>query len=289
MSAKKKTSSSHFSSGFVSGIMGSFFTQPFEVIKTTIIVNPLKTIEYDRMNSFKSMIIASKEIYGQQGLGFRNFFRGAISASLKQAFGFGTYVFLLDKMNKLFASEEKRWKYISYMFTSGASKGAAIFLTAPFLLLKTRMELIDRSHTSYMSILNDVLQKQGVRGLFQGFNSILWRDVSYTVFHYGMYQYLRDEVFTGSKSNAYISGIPAFIAGVIANLVSQPFEVVRNVVQADRHMGDSGLMRNLGAIYRKDGMGGFFKGILPRLIRKPVNSGITWMVYEVLIFQENEH
>jgi Mitochondrial carrier protein len=285
MSAKKK--SSHFSSGFASGIFGSFLTQPFEVIKTTIIVNPMKTIEYDRLNSLKSMISASKEVYAHEGLGLRNFFRGAISASLKQAFGFGTYVFLLDKMNKFINTEEKMWKYISYMFTSGVSKGSAIFLTAPFLLLKTRMELIDHSHTSYLSILKDVIHKHGVKGLFQGFNSILGRDLSYTIFHYGMYQYLRDEVFTSSKSNAFISGVPAFIAGVIANLVSQPFEVVRNLVQADRQMVDAGVVSNLARIYKKEGVRGFFKGALPRLIRKPVNSGITWMVYEVLVFQES--
>jgi len=35
-------------------------------------------------------------------------------------------------------------------------------------------------------------------------------------------------------------------------------------------------------IYKEQGMIGFYNGIFPRLLRKPINSGITWGIYEFL-------
>jgi len=290
MLAKKqeKNKLEHFYSGFISGVLGSIITQPLDVIKTTILVNPTKNPQIERSGNFKSIVIASKQVWQNQNRGLREFYRGSLSAAVKQAFGFGTYVFLLDRMNNFFDTEHSSWKYGIYLFTSATSKLIAMAITSPLSLIKTRMEIITENPKSYSDIIKEVTMKDGKLGLFKGMNSILYRELVYTVFHYTIYRYLRDEVFSQSSKYPVMSILPAFLAGLIGNTISHPFEVVRNRMQAPTNLLEESknyinTYDAIKKIYQTEGFKGYFKGLVPRLIRRPLNSGITWMTYELVL------
>ena len=73
---------------------------------------------------------------------------------------------------------------------------------------------------------------------------------------------------------------PGFVSGFIANLISHPFEVVRNLQMGRNEYQNT--VSTVCQIYKEQGLFGFYNGIFPRLIRKPINSGITWGIYEFL-------
>ncbi len=83
MSPDNKKNTKSFLSGFLSGVFGAVLTQPLDVIKTTVVVNPLKTSQIDSLGHFRSLMLASKQVYYQDNRGIPNFFRGAISSAVK--------------------------------------------------------------------------------------------------------------------------------------------------------------------------------------------------------------
>jgi solute carrier family 25 protein 38 len=66
------------------------------------------------------------------------------------------------------------------------------------------------------------------------------------------------------------------VAGIVAITVSQPFEVLRSQISLNKIKEP--LLIFLRNYMREQGFRGFFIGFLPRLVRKPINSGICWSV-----------
>lgn len=116
-----------------------------------------------------------------------------------------------------------------------------------------------------------------IKEFTKGLGPSVAREALYTLFHYNTYRYLKDEVFM-KELNTRAAFIPAFFAGLVAILVSQPFEVIRSRISL-RKVSESVVV--LTCKHMKEfGIRGFFIGFLPRLLRKPVNSGICWSVVE---------
>lgn len=114
-----------------------------------------------------------------------------------------------------------------------------------------------------------------VQEYVKGLGSSLGREAVYTLFHYTTYRYLKDDLFQG-KLQQELTFIPAFIAGVVAITVSQPFEVLRSQVSLSK--GNESMMMLTTRCFRQFGLKGFFFGYVPRLVRKPINSGICWSI-----------
>lgn len=97
---------------------------------------------------------------------------------------------------------------------------------APLTLLKTRVECV--GSVSVKEEFKGIL-KGPIRDLTKGLGSSIAREVFYTLFHYNTYRYLKDDVFM-KKYHSHSTFIPAFVAGVVAITVSQPFEVIRSQI-----------------------------------------------------------
>lgn len=78
-----------------------------------------------------------------------------------------------------------------------------------------------------------------------------------------------------SKMNIDSAFISAFFAGIIAITLSQPFEVIRSKVSINKNLK---MMECGKRIFYEQGWKGYFVGYIPRLCRKPINSGICWML-----------
>ncbi|CAG7824467.1 unnamed protein product [Allacma fusca] len=71
-------------------------------------------------------------------------------------------------------------------------------------------------------------------------------------------------------------------AGVGASLVTQPFDVVKTKMQLfpDRFHT---IPPVLVYIYQKYGLKGYFKGLMPRMVRRTLIAAMSWTVYEQLM------
>ena len=111
----------------------------------------------------------------------------------------------------------------------------------------------------------------------KGIGSTLAREGFYSLFHYNTYRLLKDDIFM-SEFGIDSTFIPAFFAGVVAITISQPFEVIRSRIALAK---DNTSWRYVSKeIWKVNGWRSFFIGYLPRLMRKPINSGICWTIIE---------
>ena len=112
--------------------------------------------------------------------------------------------------------------------------------------------------------------------MVKGLKATLARETLYSLVHYNSYRFLKDEIFM-EKMKIDTTFIPAFLAGTFAITISQPLEVIRSLVS---FRGSISMNECARSIWTSNGWRGFFIGFLPRLCRKPINSGICWTILE---------
>lgn len=150
-----------------------------------------------------------------------------------------------------------------------------MILEAPITLLKTRVELLNS-----VSIRSEFVEimKNPKETMCRGLNATLVRESVYSLLHYATYRFIKDEIFY-DKFGINSTFFPAFLAGTVAISFSQPFEVIRSKVSVEYKVS---ILECTAKIWQAQGWRGFFTGFVPRLLRKPINSGICWYILENL-------
>lgn len=161
-----------------------------------------------------------------------------------------------------------------------SSRIAAGTILMPVTVIKTRFEANLRS-SSVLGAAKDIIKSQGIRGLFSGLIATTFRDAPYAGIYVAFYSRFRQTLETQLPSTLN-NALSAALAGTCSTLLTQPFDVIKTRMQLDPLVSKSFIM-TLKTIAGKEGFVGFLSGIGPRLIRKPLQSMITWIVYEEVL------
>ena len=114
--------------------------------------------------------------------------------------------------------------------------------------------------------------------MLKGLKATVAREGVFSLIHYNSYRFFKDDIL--NKNYGIESTFcPAFLAGLLAITISQPFEVIRSLVSLEKNLKITDCTKK---ILSKHGWRGFFMGYTPRLLRKPINSGICWTVLETV-------
>ena len=75
-------------------------------------------------------------------------------------------------------------------------------------------------------------------------------------------------------------------AGLVSTSVTQPFDVIRARLQTHYHNpNDGGEYKGFSdafhRIYKQEGYTGYFKGLFPRLMRKPLSNALTFVFFNL--------
>lgn len=245
------------------GAVASFVTQPFEVMKTNMINAPTLY-----MRDLHRFIVRN---------GWSQYMRGGSLAVLRQSYGFAIYTGMIQYLNSNIENNFPNVnKHVKYSVAAVTGKLTAMMFEAPLTLLKTRLEVI--SSTTFSQELKR-FSKNPVEQLTKGLGITLLREGSYSLIHYNAYRYTKDEILS-ERLGINSTFVPAFIAGIMAITISQPFEVLRSKISLSSTR--ISMMDCLRAQMSTCGWRGLFTGYLPRLLRKPINSGVSWTIIESL-------
>ena len=165
-------------------------------------------------------------------------------------------------------------KFFKYSMSAVFAKYIAMVFESPLTLMKTRLEA---NPLSSISQELKIILENPVKEIKKGIGSTLAREGFYSLFHYNTYRLLKDDIFM-NELGIETTFIPAFFAGVVAITMSQPFEVLRSKVALAKD--STSIKKIFMEIWRANGWKSFFIGYLPRLMRKPINSGICWTIIE---------
>ncbi len=197
-------------------------------------------------------------------------------------------------------------KYFPLTVVSGFTVRSLLF---PFTVIKTRLQ-VQKQNAIYKGTYDafrKIARLEGARGLFKGYwvsNLLIVPQITYITTYEGVRHFLADEEIV--KDNRFRS----FIAGFCASLAGQTFMVPVDVVSQHLMMFDhttldsatKGKVTPLGpllvpkaalrspmgrtkaivtAVYRQNGMKGFYKGYFASLAVYAPNSAMWWFFYDI--------
>eukprot|EP01017_Pseudomicrothorax_dubius_P042467 TRINITY_DN6936_c0_g3_i1.p1 TRINITY_DN6936_c0_g3~~TRINITY_DN6936_c0_g3_i1.p1 ORF type:complete len:301 (-),score=42.19 TRINITY_DN6936_c0_g3_i1:132-1034(-) len=270
--------------GAAAGIVTGFVLQPLEVVKMFIIVNPLKIARLDSSGLFRASLISIQQINRLEGV--RGFFRGMSPAMLRYLVGSGVYFAMLQEFRVLFADRGN--DELRNFFASSLARLSSGFITNPLTVVRARCEVVGcNDYNGVIHALRKIYREEGIRGMMKGSVATAWRDAPFAGIYFMILsksnQYLKELEVPRSLAT-FISGM---IGGSIASVATQPFEVIRTRIQVNFHgktndQEYTGILDAIKRIHKEEGPQGFMRGLLPRLMRKPLNNALTFTLFEIM-------
>jgi solute carrier family 25 folate transporter 32 len=192
-----------------------------------------------------------------------------------------------------------------YFVASGIAGMFTQVLTNPIWVLKTRMISSDRSavgaYPSMWAGAVQVLRTDGWRGFYRGLGISLF-GVSHGAVQFTVYDPLKRMYITRRQKRATDMGLPdddgkqwmtneatlviSSASKLVAGAVTYPYQVIRSRLQnydAEERFGRGirGVMRRT---WREEGWRGFYRGIIPGVVRVMPATWVTFLVYENMKF-----
>ncbi|KAF8722640.1 hypothetical protein AX14_009741 [Amanita brunnescens Koide BX004] len=294
-----------FVAGTLSGIAGLVIGHPFDTVKVRF-QSPTIARQYtSTVHAFVS-IVREESLAGL----FKGITSPLLTAALLNGLAFSTYHFFLNVQRE---SNDSMPTLTQVAIAGGLTGLIGCVVVTPTELVKIRQQ-DQLVRTSTRQIARQILRASGVPGFYRGIWATILRDFGGCAAYFVGYE-ATCRLFSGSAAKSSMPWYAPLLAGGIAGVVGWaptfPFDVVKTRMQGtpqrytvpQKHQIDVArpitLSRRLtlNALesdpyrtvtstivnsYRAEGMGVFFRGLAPTLIRAvPVNM-VTFATFETI-------
>ncbi len=289
--------------GVIAGFISSVTTHPLDVVKTRFQVQDgrMSHVPLYRGTSHALVTIARTE-------GIRSLYAGLTPNLLGSTVSWGCYFYGYNYLRGLARKDPSNLDSRGQLgpgTNMACATCAGVFtciVTNPIWLVKTRLQLqhgSGRKLNGMFDALRSVVRDEGVMGLYKGlFPSLLL--VSHGALQFMCYEEIKKGFQRYANGGAeHLTTWQTFFTGatakVFASVVTYPSQVVRarlqqvdpNVVRSQQGQpaiqGERyyrGTADVVVKVLKHEGVGGFYKGIIPNLLRVVPSAAITFVVYE---------
>jgi len=256
-----------FLAGSMSGTCSTLLFQPLDVVKTRL------------QSSATRSSMCGEATAVMTGEGLRGLWRGVLPSLYRTVPGVGLYFSSMHWMRySVFQGKPNAGQSL---LIGAAARTFAGSVMIPFTVVKTRIESGAFQYRSVFTALESILRSEGLRGLTRGLGPTLARDVPFSSLYLAFYDLLKEKMVRQTKmasTSPEVAHMAAGLgAGLLASLVTQPADMVKTQMQLGKERKISSAV---ASIYREEGLGGFAKGLAPRMLRRSVMAALAWTVYE---------
>lgn len=257
--------------GGITGAIEISITYPTEFTKTVMQL-------YSEKNNMGAVGVMRDTVKRQGFLGLYKGYSALLLFSVpKNQVRFGTYTFAKEN---IFTGPSRRDNFLCGIMAGAAE---ALCVVTPQETLKTKLIHDKLSETpKYKNVFHGVytISKQsGIGGMYKGAAATFMKQSSN--------QGVRFVVYTDTASwlSSYIDNKPlrdmlaGMFAGFCSTMFNNPVDVIKTKMQgldAHKYSGVSDCARKIIA---EDGYRGFYKGVVPRLMRVCLDVGLTFSIY----------
>lgn len=172
----------------------------------------------------------------------------------------------------------------------------------PVTVVKTRFESGVYGYNSVRSALSEIYRTEGIRGMTCGLVPTLFRDAPFSGLYFMFYTQTKQIIAKGSCDfiiTFYVDNNTKFLfldylnssysapihftcgmtSGVLASIVTQPADVLKTKMQLYPSKFN-GIWSCVIYVHSKYGFKGYFKGMVPRMLRRTLMATMAWTVYE---------
>merc|ERR1711978_233255 len=281
--------------GISGGVVSTLILHPLDLLKIRFAVDDGRSAK--ERPKYYGLRHAFATVFSQEG--FKGLYKGVVPNLAGSASAWGLYFLFYNSIkNQMQHGDAKvQLSTSSFLIASSSAGIATLALTNPIWVVKTRLCLqFGRDPTSVsnqdpskvykgmMDAFKKIAVNEGLPGLYKGFVPGIW-GVSHGAIQFMIYEelkssyhnYKRQPIDTQLGTLEYLTC--AAISKFIAAVTTYPYQVVRARLQ-DQQSSYSGALSCVQTTFRHEGLGGFYKGLVPNLIRVVPATAITFVTYE---------
>ena len=237
--------------------------------------------------------------------------RGTIPSTLRTGFGSALYFTSLNCIRqqalragagtsaaRRHSSSLPTLSNTANMASGMLARSFAGFLLMPLTIIKVRYESTLYNYRTVLDAGRDILQKEGLRGLFSGVGATTIRDAPNAGLYVLFYEQFKSQLSllgrhssSGGRKEAFSPACINFVSGILAGTscatVSNPFDAVKTRIQLQPNMYYN-MWHGAAKMMREEGPRAFSDGLALRISRKALSSALAWTLYEELIKAANK-
>ncbi|KAM3598464.1 uncharacterized protein V6R79_018302 [Siganus canaliculatus] len=266
-----------FMCGSFSGTCSTLLFQPLDLIKTR-----LQTLQgaVQPGSARVGMVTVLRTVVKTEKL--LGLWKGMSPSFARTIPGVGLYFSTYYSLKQHFFQDATPKALEAVLLGGGARTVAGVFML-PVTVIKTRYECGRYNYGSVAGALRSVCRTEGPAALFSGLMATLLRDVPFSgiyVMFYSQAKASLPEDLSSSASAPLANFGCGIVAGVLASLITQPADVVKTYVQVNPQLRTAQATRH---VYMEHGLQGFFRGAVPRALRRTMMAAMAWTVYEQMM------
>ncbi|KAI4269615.1 MAG: hypothetical protein L6R38_007413 [Xanthoria sp. 2 TBL-2021] len=271
--------------GFLAGIASTLVAHPLDVLKTRL--------QVDRASSSHAgtSLRLVKNILKNEGTA-KGFYRGLSPNLAGNSISWALYFLWYSRIKaglQAYYANGIGLSYHDFFLASGFAGALTAVCTNPIWVIKTRMLSTASHHPgAYRSISHgtqQIYRAEGVRGFYRGLIPSLF-GVSHGALQFMAYeQFKRYRASQLEGEGRKLSTMDYLwhsgASKVFAGSVTYPYQVVRSRLQMyEAEQTYKGARDAIAQTWKQEGLGGFYKGLGPNLVRVLPSTWITFLVYE---------
>lgn len=286
-----------FIAGAGTGIITKSFTAPVERMKILFQVQGIKEIKTKLSAVVKGGTLDVQPVYGRtlwSGLskivrddGLPGLWRGNYANCLRvmptYAVKFGSNGFYKG----VFRAQNKKSGFLPVIGAGACAGATTVTLTYPLELIRARLAFgyhMDARYNGILDVIRKTGSQEGFWGFTKGYRATLMSGTCYIGIQLSANSWLKRH-YPDNKSTWYklVCGAGA---GVLAQTITYPGDVVRRRMQANGMMGErpvyNGIVDCVRKIHKHEGPRGFYRGLYVGWIRVVPGTALQFTVFDIL-------
>lgn len=286
----------HLLAGISGGTVSTLLLHPLDLLKIRFAVDDGKNSE--GRPKYLGLRHAFQSVIKQEG--FKGLYKGVTPNITGAASAWGLYFLFYNtiKVNMQKGDTKMQLNWTAHLMAASSAGIMTLAMTSPIWVVKTRLCLqyglgdpntVSNSssivkYNGMMDAFKKIAVNEGIRGLYKGFVPGIW-GVSHGAIQFMAYEelkssynnYLNQSIDTKLGTLEYLAC--AAISKFIAAVTTYPYQVVRARLQ-DQTSTYKGAIDCVRTTFRNEQFRGFYKGLVPNLLRVVPATAITFVVYE---------
>ncbi|KAI9469786.1 MAG: mitochondrial carrier domain-containing protein [Benjaminiella poitrasii] len=278
----------HALSGAGGGIVSMVLTYPLVSISSRLQVQKNDASK----DAYKNTVDAFIKILAKEGP--KGLYSGLSSGTFGIAITNGVYYYCYEAVKSIFEKAKGKGKPMSTVesMLAGALAGCAVvFATHPIWTVNTRLtvkkgvqgDAKDTKKPSALSVGLQILQREGVAGLYAGIRAALVLVIN-PIIQYTVFEQVKNKLTKYKK----LGNLDFFLLGAISKLcatgITYPYIVVKSRMQINQQ-GDEkyhSILDGFKKIIANEGIPGLYKGISSKIVQSVLTAAFLFLAKEVL-------
>ncbi|WKY16833.1 hypothetical protein Q1695_001445 [Nippostrongylus brasiliensis] len=277
-----KDGARQFAAGGSAGLVEVCLMHPLDLIKTRLQVG-----QHD-----KGMLDCVTKTFKSEGI--LGFYKGILPPILAETPKRATKFFTFEQYKKVFSHPDVSPALSLSMAGLFCGFTEAVVI-CPFEVVKVRLQaergvsLMEQKSTA--TVAREIIKTDGMglNGLYRGFTATLGRHGVWNMIYFGLYHNMKTLIPDAKESprqNLLGRIALGFTAGSLASIFNIPFDVVKSRIQGPQPDPTvrkyRGTVQSMELVYKEEGLGALYKGLLPKVMRLGPGGAIMLIVYEYM-------